>query len=467
MRATLTLAALGILVAALTWAAIATAHATAAELPRHLLLYIGAGAAWSASLAIVPRLARAPEQLVIVFIVAVALRAPAWAAEPAHSDDVYRYVWDARVARAGVNPYRWAPDAPELAHLRDGNWARINNRELPTIYPPAAQLAFRLASSLPVAPLAGWKLLVAAFDLATLALVAWWLARRGGDARLAIAWGWSPLVALELGMNLHLDGLGIALLTAALVASERGRRAWAGALLGAATAVKLVGLAILPGLRSRRAALAFAAVLVLAAAPFWSAGARLRGSLGEYGRRWRSNDGAFAVLHAGAEAVVTHSRFAARHELAGWPRVARAITGRDRDQVFPDEAANLLARLAAFALFAAAVAAALRARLRPTRFAAVALGAFLLLAPALHPWYVLWMLPLVAAGASPAWWALAALAPLGYWPLGEFRAGAGWHDPLWTRALEHGLTWALLAAGWWRARSALTGRDPPVISETS
>jgi hypothetical protein len=67
-----------------------------------------------------------------------------------------------------------------------------------------------------------------------------------------------------------------------------------------------------------------------------------------------------------------------------------------------------------------------------------------LLTPVLHPWYVLWILPLVAAGASPAWLVLATLAPLGYWPLAAFRAGQGWHDPVWTRALEHGATWAIL-----------------------
>src|SRR5258708_7761239 len=163
MRATLTLGALGIAVAALTSAAVATARAPAA-LGLHLLLYIGAGAAWAAALAIVPRLARARGQLALVFAVAVALRVPAWLAAPAHSAAVHRSLWDARVQNAGVNPYRYAPDAPELAQLRDDNWARINNRNLPTIYPPAAELAFRLASALPVAPLAGWKLLVAAFD---------------------------------------------------------------------------------------------------------------------------------------------------------------------------------------------------------------------------------------------------------------------------------------------------------------
>ena len=98
------------------------------------------------------------------------------------------------------------------------------------------------------------------------------------------------------------------------------------------------------------------------------------------------------------------------------PRLVRLVTGRDRDQLFPDEAASFVAR-------AVAGRVRPRARLRAVRglprvaLRACALGAFLLLSPTVHPWYAVWMLPLVAVGASPAWLTLAALVPLGYWPL--------------------------------------------------
>ena len=96
----------------------------------------------------------------------LALRVPAWMAPPAHSDDVYRYLWDGKVQRAGINPYRFAPDAVELTALRDADWARINNRQLPTIYPPLAEAAFAAAPSL-----GAWKLLVALADLAVALLL--------------------------------------------------------------------------------------------------------------------------------------------------------------------------------------------------------------------------------------------------------------------------------------------------------
>jgi hypothetical protein len=274
-------------------------------------------------------------------------------------------------------------------------------------------------------------------------LVGLWLRRRGEDPRRVLAWGWSPLAAIELGMNAHIEGLGIALLVGALFAVESGRRALGGALLGASAAVKLLAAALVPGLRSRRAALAFAIALAALTAPYLEAGTQLRGSLGEYGRRWRGNEGAFALLYAGAAAAVGHTRFHARY-VPRSPQLARFITGRDRDTVFPDEAANFVARAAALTLFAAAIGVALFAGAGPVGGANVVLGGFVLLSPILHPWYVLWLLPLVAVGAPSAWWALAALAPLGYEPLGRYLAGQPWRDPIWTRALEHGLAWALL-----------------------
>jgi hypothetical protein len=440
-RAALITGLAGFAVVALTWAAIATAHDLPATLPRHLLLYVAAGLAWATAAVVVPRLPASRAQLVVMALVAIALRVPAWRSPPRHSDDVYRYIWDGKVQRSGVNPYRYAPAAVELAALRDADWARINNRQLPTIYPPLAELAFAAAPSL-----RAWKLLVALADLAVALLLYMGLA----DRRRLVLWAWSPLVVMELAMNAHVDALGIALLVAALVAWQRRRAATAGALVAAAAAVKLLPIAALASMRARRALLAATVLALALALPYAATGQRISGSLGEYGRRWRVNDGAFALLYAGAERLVAHTRFAGRYELADWPRLARLITGRDRDQIFPDEVANLLARAVAGAIFFAIVAWAIRRRAPATHVAEVAIGAYVLLTPALHPWYVLWLVPLVAMGGSWAWLVLAMLAPLGYRPLDVWLTGGPWRDPVWTRLFEHGLTLVALAIDRWQ-----------------
>jgi hypothetical protein len=379
---------------------------------------------------------------VVLALVGLALRVPAWLTPPVHSDDVYRYVWDGRVQRAGVNPYRYAPDAAELAPLRDEGWAHINNRALPTIYPPLAEAAFAAAPSL-----GAWKLIVALGDLGVALLLYMGLA----DWRRLVLWAWSPLVVIELGLNAHVDALGVALLVAGLVAWQRGRAGAAGALVAAAAAVKLLPAVALIGMRRRRTLVAAVVVVAALALPYAAAGPRMTGSLGEYSRRWRGNDGLYALLYAGAERLVAHSRFAGRYDMAGSPRLARLVTGRDRDTLFPDEVAGFVARAGAGAIFLAVVAWALWRRASALGLTEAAIGAFVLLTPALHPWYVVWLVPLVALGGSPAWLVLATLVPLGYRPLGVWLAGGPWRDPEWTRLCEHGLTLVALAIDRWQA----------------
>jgi hypothetical protein len=420
------LAALGLGVAALTILA-----------PEHLFLYVGAGVLWAVAVWLRPR---GSQWIVLGF--AVAMRLPAWLGTPAHSDDLHRYLWDGRVQRAGINPYLYTPNAPEVEPLRDDNWSRVNHPELPTIYPPLAQLLFRIAPNAAV-----WKLFVEAADLGLVVLLMMRWPER------AIVWAWCPLAAIELGLDAHVDGIAILLLISALIGPKR----WAGALLGASAAMKLLGLAVLPGLRSGRALLAFVAVAALVTLPFLPAGAKLSGSLGEYGRRWRSNDGAFALIHAVSEAAVARSDYRGRVEKkdSQW---LRFMTGRDRDTIFPDEVANFAARAIAALLVLLAAAWAFWKKLPPLRFAEVVLGALVLLTPTLHPWYALWMVPFVAAGGSPAWLVLAALAPLGHLPRWLEPPGV-WHDPIWTRLLGHGLTWSVLLLGLIPAKRPLLSSD--------
>jgi hypothetical protein len=84
----------------------------------------------------------------------------------------------------------------------------------------------------------------------------------------------------------------------------------------------------------------------------------------------------------------------------------------------------------------------------------VVFGAFLLLTPMLQPWYVLWILPLLAARAGEpgnAWvvW-LAASVPIAHLPVGGWIRLRVWSEGQgrgreWiARAVEHGVSWALL-----------------------
>ena len=101
-----------------------------------------------------------PERPHLILGAALVFRLTLWWSPATLSDDIFRYVWDGRVQLADINPYLYAPSAPEVEHLRDALYHSINHAAIPTIYPPLAQLFFRAICVLSATP--------AAFKLALL-----------------------------------------------------------------------------------------------------------------------------------------------------------------------------------------------------------------------------------------------------------------------------------------------------------
>src|SRR4029077_545413 len=99
-----------------------------------------------------------------LLLAALLLRLPLLPLPPTLSDDVLRYLWDGKVAAAGLNPYALPPAADRLSSLRDETWRRLPHTQVPTVYPPLAVAAFSIASRLPF-PLLAWKTMVTAADL--------------------------------------------------------------------------------------------------------------------------------------------------------------------------------------------------------------------------------------------------------------------------------------------------------------
>ena len=59
------------------------------------------------------------------------------------SDDIYRYLWDGKVAAAGINPFAFTPTDPHLSHLATVDLpSKVNHPELRSVYPALAQLLF-------------------------------------------------------------------------------------------------------------------------------------------------------------------------------------------------------------------------------------------------------------------------------------------------------------------------------------
>lgn len=220
--------------------------------------------------------------------IAVLMRAALLPAPPFLSSDIYRYVWDGQVQAAGINPYRYIPADPALEALRDpAVYPLINRKDYAhTIYPPMAQMVFAAVGQVS-RKVTGMKLAMLGFEaLGILAMLA--ILRGAGlpSARILI-YTWNPLALWSFACDGHVDAVAVGLLGLALLARTRHRDGLAGALLGAATLVKVLPVAVAPafvrGGRLWRPMLAGVAVIAVLYLPYLAAGPNLFGFAGGYG----------------------------------------------------------------------------------------------------------------------------------------------------------------------------------------
>src|SRR6266581_7400809 len=267
-----------------------------------LLFFIPLAIAGVAYLLAIRELLSTPEfpKRVIVFGLAVSalwhfqfLRMP-----PGLDDDIHRYVWDGRIQRLGYNPYIVVPSDPALASLHTSETRTLNNPEVPSPYPPGAQLFFRAVAAIHESTFA----LKVAFVVCDLAIVFVWLdvlrCTRQGE-HWVLAYAWHPLLAIEVAGSGHVDIVGVLLLLVSAAALVRRWRAVAAVAFALAVAVKLLPIVLLPlywkRVRVRDGAFA-AVVLGLLYVPFLNHGRIPIGSLGTYVHSFRFNDPVFATL---------------------------------------------------------------------------------------------------------------------------------------------------------------------------
>lgn len=356
-----------------------------------------AGLLWLCAIALVRRATLPPRTLWIVLAAAVAMRALSFAAPPLLSSDIYRYVWDGRVQRAGINPYRYLPDAPELAFLRDDAvFPHINRADYaPTIYPPAAEALFAAAAV--IAPgVHGMKAVMTAFDALAIIALMRLLRLAGRNPGEVLIYAWLPLPVWEFVGNGHIDAAASGLLALALLLAAYGRPVRTGIVLAAAALTKFLPAVVLPAFwrpRDWRLLLAFVLSVGAFYAPYVAVGPRVLGFLGGYVKEEHIGHGGGIFLLQVLDRVVPLPRWAA----AGYASVVLV----------------LLAVLAARFVFTTSLPAAPGARAVLQARQAAILGAVLLVALSPHyPWYFGWLAPLAClASLASVYWLLAA-APL-------------------------------------------------------
>jgi len=321
------------------------------------------------------------------------LRVPAGA-----DDDVHRYVWDGRLQRLGYNPYIVVPSDPAVTGLHTPETRNLNNPDLPSPYPPGAELFFRAVTAIQESTFAlKAAFVVCEFAVIFLLLDVLRLNQRG--AHLVLAFAWNPLLAIEVAGSGHVDMVGAFFLVVSAAALVRRWRATAAIGFGLAVAVKFLPVVLLPlywkRVRIRDAVLA-AVVVGLLYVPFLHHGRVSIGSLGTYVQTFRFNGPVFAALDRVAApqllvglAVLVGFATATCFRIAApdWsPTSQGTLTTEDTEFHRGDATVLPICNSVSSAVQASAFA--------------WPMAATLLCAPAVFPWYLLWLLPFLTSAST-------------------------------------------------------------------
>jgi alpha-1,6-mannosyltransferase len=325
-----------------------------------------------------------------IFLFAVLFRVCLLGSAPSLSSDIYRYVWDGRVQTQGVNPYRYPPSADSLASLRDEViYPNINRQDAPTIYPAGAQIFFLLSHRMAGDSLMGLKGFLVGFDVLSMIVLIGLLRAHGLSETRLVVYAWNPLVVTEIAESGHLEGLVVFLVLSAIYLYTIDKKIFGLLSLAFASATKIYPALLLPALinkgeRIRHVLWFFLAILILYV-PYGSAGGKLLGFLPIYVTN------PYESFNLGLKDVVME-----------------VIRGLDY---------VLVTKIFLGILFAASFIIFWLPKNREAviKYSMVLIGLQLILMPtALHPWYVVWLIPLLAFYPSPAWLIFSGTVTLSY-----------------------------------------------------
>jgi len=387
------------------------------------------------------------EVLTVGIIFGVLFRLTLLFSSPSLSDDIFRYLWDGRVAAHGINPFQYPPNAEQLGSLRDDEiYPNVNHKEISTIYPPINQITFLGIYKLHPS-FVTFKAAFLLFDLLIIWILFLILKALSINLNRLLIYVWNPLAIIEFAGNGHVDILGILLLTFALWLFLKNRSIGSTFVLALSFLTKYLSLLFLPFVIFFKkgnkiiTVLIFIIVAAVFYLPYADAGERLFSALFVYSSKWRFNDSIFAVLFSTVKSLLPEN----------W-----IINLMIKPQGFSPDPETLASRGTDLALhiskfFVAAIFSSifvnylLRFKKDLTKegnvwifkLGLILLGTFFLLSPILHPWYLCWILPFLVIVPSRAWILLTGLIGLSYWILIDYTRLGIWQESLWVKWFEY------------------------------
>lgn len=399
-----------------------------AHIPEFIGLLLLAGILYVIGVFWVERYRLGVSALIIILASGILIRLELLPSPSTLSDDVYRYQWDGRVQREGLNPYAVYPNSPDLDWLQNPDHPEPPGEEIPTTYPPLSEFAYRLIETVP-----GYKRVSTLLDLASIAVLMMLLSAMKLPLHRVLAYAWNPTILIAFALSGHFDSLAVVMLLTALLFLLTNRPKLSAGALALAFLSKFFPILLLPTfLKRTRLAYAglFLIIVIAFYLPFASAGLHLFGGLKNYAKDWENNDSLFRLLF-----FIVRSRF-----------VAKLVAG--------------LILLGAIGYLA-------KKRAAPLWSSLVLTAGVLLLSPTAFPWYFTWSIPFLCFYPSAAWLLMSVTTVLAYAPAIVFGAGEPLKSSLLMLSLEYGPVYVWLVYYWWAARRAKISPVPLAVEPSA
>lgn len=189
-----------------------------------------------------------------LLIASIAFRILLLFSVPNLSDDVYRFIWDGRLAANGVNPFSYLPaevmQMPAITGITKELFVQLNSPGHYTIYPPVLQGFFWLAAKVfPVnvhAAIILLKCIILVFEMGNIFLLGQILKKLSLPKHMSLLYFLNPLVITELTGNVHFEGLMIFFLLLAFLLLLKNNWQASAVCLALGIATKLIPLIFLP-----------------------------------------------------------------------------------------------------------------------------------------------------------------------------------------------------------------------------
>ncbi len=386
---------------------------------------------------------------------------------PSLSDDIYRYVWDGRVSTSNINPYSHAPESDELSPLRDDQiYPNINHKEVPTIYPPVAQMVFHVISMIKSSVFA-YKIGFLLFDLGTALLLFLILKKLSLSPKRLLIYLWNPLIIIEFSGSGHVDGIGILFMTLMLYFLASKALNLANVALALSFLAKFISLIFLPILffMKKQSRLIIPLIFVILVAvfyiPYADAGGALFSGLRTYTAKWESNASIFALLKNGILTILNNDTMSFLLPTLQQESLTPEVFASRRYDL-----ALLVTKIIIILTFSGVVLYFWRrfredivqkGELWPFRLGMIFMGLFIIFMSTVHPWYVCWMVPFLVIVPNRAWLLLSGLVVLSYWNLTAYVETGIWQEPVSVKLVEYLPFFFLLFFDYFRSKARASG----------